>query len=85
MAALQRIFLSDILANSEEIAQADTRLTAIENFSGMTIDYLVFSKLAKVLRWFYPLKPDQVPKDEYYNFRGRANALVKKWRRQYQD
>ncbi|KAJ7504578.1 hypothetical protein B0H11DRAFT_1905195 [Mycena galericulata] len=31
-----------------EMAQADTRLTAIENFSGMTIDYLVFSKLAKV-------------------------------------
>ncbi|KAJ7829572.1 hypothetical protein B0H14DRAFT_2593926 [Mycena olivaceomarginata] len=82
---LQKIYLSGVLPNSEEMVQADIRFTAIENFSGMNIGYLVFSKLAKVSRWIYRLKPDQVPKDEYYNFRGRANALVQKWRTQYQD
>ncbi|KAJ7859871.1 hypothetical protein B0H13DRAFT_1901278 [Mycena leptocephala] len=81
---LQKIFLDKAAPNLQKMPEMDAEFTAIENFEGMTLDYLVFSKLPKVLRHIHRLKQSQVPRDEDYNFRSRANALVEKWYLEYQ-
>ncbi|KAJ7908552.1 hypothetical protein B0H13DRAFT_1878588 [Mycena leptocephala] len=78
---LQKTFLCKAAPNLQKMP---TESAAIENFEGMTLDYLVFSKLPKVLRHIHRLKQSQVPRDEDYNFRSRANALVEKWYLEYQ-
>ncbi|KAJ7862142.1 hypothetical protein B0H14DRAFT_2740903 [Mycena olivaceomarginata] len=60
---LQRTFLGNLVPKSE-------------GFSAMSLDYLVFSKLPKVLRHIHRLS---------YNFRHRAGALVEKWLNQFQS
>ncbi|KAJ7838708.1 hypothetical protein B0H13DRAFT_1911614 [Mycena leptocephala] len=70
---------------TKDIAKADAKLNAIEGFSAMSLDYLVFSKLPKVLRHIHRLSASQVPGDEQYNFRHRAGALVEKWLNQFQS
>ncbi|KAJ7699198.1 hypothetical protein B0H14DRAFT_3035975 [Mycena olivaceomarginata] len=82
---LQRTFLGNLVPKSEDIAKADAKLNAIEGFSAMSLDYLVFSKLPKVLRHIHRLSASQVPGDEQYNFRHRAGALVEKWLNQFQS
>ncbi|KAJ7811346.1 hypothetical protein B0H14DRAFT_2860298 [Mycena olivaceomarginata] len=77
---LQRTFLGNLVPKSEDIAKADAKLNAIDES-----DYLVFSKLPKVLRHIHRLSASQVPGDEQYNFRHRAGALVEKWLNQFQS
>ncbi|KAJ7789019.1 hypothetical protein B0H14DRAFT_2946279 [Mycena olivaceomarginata] len=82
---LQRTFLGNLVPKSEDIAKADAKLNAIEGFSAMSLDYLVFSKLPEVLRHIHRLSASQAPGDEQYNFRHRAGALVEKWLNQFQS
>ncbi|KAJ7841031.1 hypothetical protein B0H13DRAFT_1584345, partial [Mycena leptocephala] len=76
---LQRTFLGRVIPAEKEMAHVDSQFSAIENFDNMTLDYLIFSKLGKVLRHIHRLASRQVPRDDLYNFRGRAKALVEKW------
>jgi hypothetical protein len=45
----------------------------------MSVPYLQFSKIGKVMRHIAILPDDKVPSDEKYRFRERAKALVDKW------
>ena len=43
------------------------------------IDDLQYSKIGKVMRHIHLQPPDLVPRDEEFQFRSRAKALVDKW------
>lgn len=80
------------------MANVDTKFTAIENFNTISLDDLVvpesFCRLineAITIQYSSPSLPkscaiyvSQVPRDEEYNLRGRAKALVDKWYTIYQ-
>jgi hypothetical protein len=44
------------------------------------IDDLQYSKIGKVMHHIHLLPLDKVPRDEEFQFRSRAKALVDKWR-----
>ena len=45
----------------------------------MSVPYLQFSKIGKVMRHIAVLTDDKVPGDEQFKFRDRAKALVDRW------
>jgi hypothetical protein len=45
----------------------------------MSVPYLQFSKIGKVMRHIAILTDDKVPGDSQYKFRDRAKALVDRW------
>ncbi|KAJ7882788.1 hypothetical protein B0H14DRAFT_2702861 [Mycena olivaceomarginata] len=64
--------------NENEISTSDAIFTVIENYP-ITAHELQLSKLTKVLRYIYASRPGEVPGDHEFNFRDRAEALLKKW------
>ncbi|KAF7289751.1 PWWP domain-containing protein [Mycena indigotica] len=62
-----------------EMPSFDELFTAIESYEGMTVDYLTFSKIGKVMRHVNLLPEDRIPRDDEFKFRDRATALVAKW------
>ncbi|KAJ7452213.1 hypothetical protein FB451DRAFT_696180 [Mycena latifolia] len=78
---LQKTFLSSnkSLPKEEEMPAVDTLFTTVEGYQNMNIDYLTFSKIGKVMRHIHLLEPNKVPRDDEFNFRERAKALVDKW------
>ncbi|KAJ7659476.1 hypothetical protein B0H17DRAFT_1096092 [Mycena rosella] len=78
---LQKTFLSSnkSLPKEDEMPAVNTLFTTVEGYQNMNIDYLTFSKIGKVMRHIHLLEPGKVPRDDEYNFRDRAKALVDKW------
>ncbi|KAJ6456772.1 hypothetical protein C8R47DRAFT_1082303 [Mycena vitilis] len=78
---LQKTFLSSnkSVPKEEEMPQVDLLFTTVEGYHDMSIEYLTFSKIGKVMRHIHLLEPDRVPRDDEFKFRDRAKALVDKW------
>jgi len=74
---LQRAFLTKTAPAAEEMAGLDTVFTTVEQYDNMTVEYLSYSKIGKVMRKIIQLT--NIPSDEQYHFRQRAQALVTKW------
>ncbi|KAF8599880.1 hypothetical protein BDV93DRAFT_608970 [Ceratobasidium sp. AG-I] len=69
---LQRAFL-----NGTELAYLASLFTTIEQYDKMTVEYLAYSKIGKVMRKIIQLI--NVPSDDQYGFRRRAQVLITKW------
>ncbi|CAE6404498.1 unnamed protein product [Rhizoctonia solani] len=74
---LQRAFLTKTSPAPEEMAGLDTVFTTVESYDKMTVEYLSYSKIGKVMRKIIQLP--SIPSDDQYHFRQRAQALVTKW------
>ncbi|KAI8992925.1 hypothetical protein BD414DRAFT_412571 [Trametes punicea] len=77
---LQKAFLNNKAAPKEEDMPAlDHLFSTVESYENMTIEYLTFSKIGKVMRHIHALNDDKVPRDDEFKFRERAKVLVDKW------
>ncbi|RPD58669.1 hypothetical protein L227DRAFT_504863 [Lentinus tigrinus ALCF2SS1-6] len=77
---LQKAFLNpNLVPKEEEIPALDQLFSTVENYPHMTMEYLLFSKIGKVMRHIYILPDDRVPRDDEFKFRERAKVLVDKW------
>ncbi|KAI0769411.1 hypothetical protein BD413DRAFT_604984 [Trametes elegans] len=77
---LQKTFLNNKTTPKEEdMPGLDQLFTTVEQYDNMTIEYLTFSKIGKVMRHIHALGPDKVPRDGEFKFRERAKTLVDKW------
>ncbi|KAH9932487.1 uncharacterized protein B0H18DRAFT_26786 [Fomitopsis serialis] len=77
---LQKAFLNTkVVAKDEDIPAFDQLFSTVENYQNMTIQYLTFSKIGKVMRHINALPKERVPRDDEYHFKDRAKALVDKW------
>ncbi|KAJ3561459.1 hypothetical protein NP233_g10179 [Leucocoprinus birnbaumii] len=77
---LQKTFLSHKgLPKDEDMPSIDTLFTTVEQYDKITIEYLQFSKIGKVMRHIAVLPDDKVPRNAEFKFKDRADALVKKW------
>lgn len=74
---LQRAFLTKTSPAPEEMAGLDTVFKTVEDYDKMTVEYLSYSKIGKVMRKIIQLT--NIPSDEQFHFRQRAQALVTKW------
>lgn len=74
---LQRAFLTKTAPAPEEMNGLDTVFTTVEQYDKMTVEYLSYSKIGKVMRKIIQLP--NIPSDDQYHFRQRAQALVTKW------
>ncbi|KAI9061701.1 hypothetical protein FKP32DRAFT_1594220 [Trametes sanguinea] len=77
---LQKAFLnSKAPPKEEDMPGLDQLFSTVESYDNMTIEYLTFSKIGKVMRHIYALSEDKVPRDDEFKFRERAKVLVDKW------
>ncbi|RDX55244.1 hypothetical protein OH76DRAFT_880528 [Lentinus brumalis] len=77
---LQKAFLnSKVVPKEEEMPALDQLFSTVENYPNMTMEYLLFSKIGKVMRHIYVLADEKVPRDDEFKFRERAKVLVDKW------
>ncbi|KAF9447901.1 hypothetical protein P691DRAFT_705908 [Macrolepiota fuliginosa MF-IS2] len=77
---LQKTFLSHKgHPREEDMPSIDALFTTVENYDRITIEYLQFSKIGKVMRHIAVLSDDKVPRNAEFKFKDRADALVKKW------
>ncbi|KAG8905145.1 hypothetical protein FRB99_000611 [Tulasnella sp. 403] len=56
----------------------DELLSKVEAFERMTVEYLTYSKIGKVLRYIAITDPPPAG-DDQYNFRQRSKVLIDKW------
>ncbi|GAA6063752.1 hypothetical protein JCM10212_005710 [Sporobolomyces blumeae] len=75
---LQKIFLGKANPAPEEMPKCAEYFDAMENFD-MKKEWLIESKLAKVLKRIAILKEGAIPDDDKYKFRERSSALAAKW------
>ncbi|KAF7790076.1 hypothetical protein EIP86_001026 [Pleurotus ostreatoroseus] len=76
---LQKSFLGKQVPKEEDVPALDTLFTTVESYDNMTIQYLTFSKIGKVMRHIHALPAEKAPRDDEYKFRERAKVLVDKW------
>ncbi|KAJ3491935.1 hypothetical protein NLI96_g351 [Meripilus lineatus] len=78
---LQKAFLNTKVQQpkDEDMPHLDELFTTVENYDKMSVSYLSFSKIGKVMRHIHALPAEKVPRDEEFKFRERANVLVLKW------
>ncbi|KAI0074405.1 hypothetical protein K474DRAFT_1601468 [Panus rudis PR-1116 ss-1] len=76
---LQKAFLSKGVPKDEDMPALSELFSVVENYDGMTINYLQYSKIGKVMRHIHVLPTDKVPRDDEFKFRERAKALIDKW------
>jgi TFIIS helical bundle-like domain len=57
----------------------DELFTTVETYDNMTIQYLQFSKIGKVMRHIQSQGDGKIPRDDEFKFKDRAKALVEKW------
>ncbi|KZT10579.1 uncharacterized protein LAESUDRAFT_338768 [Laetiporus sulphureus 93-53] len=77
---LQKAFLnSKSLPKDEDMPALNNLFTTVEQYENMTIAYLTFSKIGKVMRHIHALPSEKVPRDDEFKFRERAKTLVDKW------
>ncbi|KAH7339980.1 hypothetical protein B0J17DRAFT_627981 [Rhizoctonia solani] len=74
---LQRAFLTKTSPAAEEMVGLDSVFTTVESYDKMTVEYLSYSKIGKVMRKIIQLPT--IPSDDQFHFRQRAQALVTKW------
>ncbi|KAF7305782.1 PWWP domain-containing protein [Mycena chlorophos] len=78
---LQKVFLpsNKQMPKEEDMPSVDELFTVVEQYQHMSIEYLTFSKIGKVMRHIHLLEADKVPRDAEFRFRERAKALVDRW------
>lgn len=77
---LQKTFLSNKGDPKEEdMPEMDKLFRTVEAYQSITIHYLTFSKIGKVMRHIAALADEKIPNDNQYKFRERAKALVDRW------
>ncbi|KAJ7663388.1 hypothetical protein DFH06DRAFT_348191, partial [Mycena polygramma] len=78
---LQKTFLSTNKAppKAAEMPTVDILFTTVEEYQKMNIEYLMFTKIGKVMRHITLLDQCKVPRDDEFKFRHRAQALIDKW------
>ncbi|KZS98561.1 hypothetical protein SISNIDRAFT_148144 [Sistotremastrum niveocremeum HHB9708] len=76
---LQRSFLGKVVARPEDMPQFDQLFTTVENYENLSVKYLQFSKIGKVMRHIAALDASKVPRDDEFKIRSRAQQLVEKW------
>ncbi|KAH8922419.1 Tudor/PWWP/MBT [Atractiella rhizophila] len=75
---LQRAFLGKEPPKVEEMDECGKLFTNIEKFD-FHRDWLRSSKLGKVMKRISMMEDDKIPKNDKYDFKIRAEKLVKKW------
>ncbi|KZP26473.1 hypothetical protein FIBSPDRAFT_1040739 [Athelia psychrophila] len=74
---LQKAFLTPKAPpKSEDMPQLDALFTSVEQYDKMSIEYLSFSKIGKVMRHISTLKADNIPLNAKYNFLTRAQSAM---------
>ncbi|PCH35978.1 hypothetical protein WOLCODRAFT_28250 [Wolfiporia cocos MD-104 SS10] len=77
---LQKAFLNNkAVPKDEDMPALDQLFTTVETYENMSISYLSFSKIGKVMRHIHALPAEKVPRDAEFKFRERARTLVDKW------
>ncbi|KAJ7683207.1 hypothetical protein B0H17DRAFT_1074379 [Mycena rosella] len=78
---LQKAFLSNarLPPDQDEMPEFDALFTIIEQYQNMSVTYLTFSKIRKVMRRICFLHPNKVPRDDEFRFRDRAKVLMNQW------
>ncbi|KAG6815989.1 hypothetical protein H0H87_009629 [Tephrocybe sp. NHM501043] len=77
---LQKAFLSAKNTPDEaDMPTLDALFSTVEAYDSMTVAYLQFSKIGKVMRHITLLKDNLIPRDAEFRFRARAQTLVEKW------
>ncbi|KAJ7054828.1 hypothetical protein C8F01DRAFT_1322248 [Mycena amicta] len=76
---LQAAFLTPEGLNEEDVPAMDELFDVLQTYGGMTLDLLLASKLAKVMRGIRFLEPQRLPSPDKFAFRQRANTLIRKW------
>lgn len=78
---LQRAFLRDnAKPEASSLPEYDETFNIIENYQGLTIQYLQYSKIGKVMKKISQLEPSHIPDDDgQFRFRERAAKLVTQW------
>jgi len=74
---LQRAFLTGKSPTPEDMPGLDQIFQTVETYPNLTIDYLQFSKIGKVMRRIATL--DEIPRDAEFHFKDRAQQLVLRW------
>ncbi|KAH8090758.1 hypothetical protein HD553DRAFT_303285 [Filobasidium floriforme] len=80
---LQRGFLGKSMPATEEMEGYNDLFTAIEDYGGMTVDYLAYSKIGKVMKKIAAL--NAIPEDGQYKFTDRATTMMSKWQTQVEQ
>ncbi|GAA6034486.1 hypothetical protein JCM8097_005353 [Rhodosporidiobolus ruineniae] len=75
---LQKVFLGKGAPAADEMPRCAEYFDAMESFD-MKAEWLVESKLNKVLKRIAALKDGQIPDEDKYSFRDRSSALATKW------
>ncbi|GLB44947.1 putative PWWP domain containing protein [Lyophyllum shimeji] len=77
---LQKAFLSNKTTPEDaDMPALDALFSTVESYHAMSVAYLQFSKIGKVMRHITLLPEDRVPRDAEFRFRERARALVERW------
>ncbi|KAJ6454393.1 hypothetical protein C8R45DRAFT_1037974 [Mycena sanguinolenta] len=80
---LQKTFLGNSTYTPQPTAElmpaVDALFKTVEGYRDMNVEYLTFSKISKVMRHIHRLDEIKVPRDDEFQFRKRANALIDKW------
>ncbi|EIN11168.1 hypothetical protein PUNSTDRAFT_118694 [Punctularia strigosozonata HHB-11173 SS5] len=76
---LQKAFLGKNPSPDEAMPDVDKLLKEVEEYDGMSIAYLQYSKIGKVMRHVTSKKDDEIPRNDDFKFKERAQALVNKW------
>ncbi|KAG8793635.1 hypothetical protein FRB91_006031 [Serendipita sp. 411] len=78
---LQRAFLRDnVKPEANSLPEYDEVFNTIESYQGMTIQYLSYSKIGKVMKKISQLDDSHIPEsDGQFKFRERAGKLVTQW------
>jgi len=77
---LQKAFLNTKAApKDEDMPAVDELFTTVENYENMSIGFLTFSKIGKVMRHIHALTPSKIPRNDEFRFKERAKVLVDKW------
>lgn len=64
---------------SQDAPALNTLFTTVETYDKISVQYLQFSKIGKVMRHIAVLTDEKVPRDVEFRFRERAKALVDRW------
>nr|ODN91545.1 hypothetical protein L204_05530 [Cryptococcus depauperatus CBS 7855] len=74
---LQKGFLSNSLPAEKDMPDWDETFKVIEEYDGMTIEALSYSKIGKVMKKIQSLP--NIPLNEKYKFTDRASKLMRQW------
>ncbi|KAG6852932.1 hypothetical protein C0991_008046, partial [Blastosporella zonata] len=77
---LQKAFLSNKSTPDDgDMPALDQLFSIVEAYQTMTVAYLQFSKIGKVMRHITLLDDMRIPRDAEFKFKDRAQTLVERW------